>query len=108
VDLLPSSHVGAACHFDLKEPLRPGVLSASGRAAGVQLEAPLWQRQNWHAGQLSLMPESGYTSAGVSQLAADPTAGYRFRSHDLRRRSTQPALFRHGRNQCRDIGTGTW
>jgi hypothetical protein len=50
---------GAAYHFDLQEPLRPGVLPASRRAAGVQFEALLWHRQNWHADQLWLMRESG-------------------------------------------------
>lgn len=56
-------HDGAAYHFDLKQPLRPGVLSASRRAAGVQLEAPPRQRQDWHADQLWLMRGSGHTSA---------------------------------------------
>jgi hypothetical protein len=50
---------GAAYHFDLKQPLRPGVMSASSRSAGAQSEAPSWQRQDWHADQLRLMRESG-------------------------------------------------
>ena len=54
---------GAGYHFDLKQPLRPGVLSASARAADVQFEAPPWQRQDWHADQLRLMRESEHTSA---------------------------------------------
>ncbi len=53
---------GAAYHFDLKQPVRPGVLSASARAADVQFEAPSWQRQDWHADQLRLMRESEHTS----------------------------------------------
>jgi hypothetical protein len=55
---------GTACHFDPDRPLRPGVLSASSRAAGAQFEVPPWQRQDWHADQLRLMRESGRTSAG--------------------------------------------
>ena len=54
---------GAAYHFDLKQPLRPEARSESSRAAGVESEAPSWQRQDWHADQLRLMPESGHTSA---------------------------------------------
>jgi hypothetical protein len=54
---------GAAYHFDLKQPLRPGILSASARAADLQFEAPPWQRQNWHADQLRLLRESGHTNA---------------------------------------------
>jgi hypothetical protein len=54
---------GAAYHFDLKQPLRSGVLSASARAADVRFETPPWQRQNWHADQLRLMRESEHTSA---------------------------------------------
>lgn len=54
---------GAAYHFDLKQPLRPGVLSASARAADLQFEAPPWQRQDWHADQLRLMRESEHGSA---------------------------------------------
>lgn len=54
---------GAAYHFDLKQPLRPGVLSASSRAAAVELEAPPWQRQDWHADHLRLMRESEHSSA---------------------------------------------
>jgi hypothetical protein len=54
---------GAAYHFGLNEPLRPGVLSASARAADVRFEAPPWQRQDWHADQLRLMRESEHTSA---------------------------------------------
>jgi hypothetical protein len=56
---------GAAYHFDLDQPLRQGVISASSRAAfGAQSEseAPPWQRQDWHADQLKLMRESGRTS----------------------------------------------
>jgi hypothetical protein len=56
---------GAAYHFDLDQPLRPGVMSASSRAAfGAQSESEApWQRQDWHADQLKLMRESGRTSA---------------------------------------------
>ncbi|MBO0833174.1 MAG: hypothetical protein J2P28_19180 [Actinobacteria bacterium] len=54
---------GAAYHFDLEQPLRAGVLPASSGAAGLQFEAPPWQRQDWHADQLRLMRESGRTSA---------------------------------------------
>jgi hypothetical protein len=54
---------GAAYHFDLQQPLRPGALSASRRAAGVQVEAPSWRRQDWHSNQLRLLRESGRTSA---------------------------------------------
>jgi hypothetical protein len=54
---------GTAYHFDLDQPLRPGVLSASRRAAGAQFEVPPWQRPHWHADQLRLMRESGRTSA---------------------------------------------
>jgi hypothetical protein len=54
---------GAAYHFDLRQPLRPGVLSASARAADVQFEVPPWQRQDWHADQLRLMRESRHSSA---------------------------------------------
>jgi hypothetical protein len=54
-----------AYHFDLKQPLRPGVRSATSRAAlGAQSEAPPWLRQDWHADQLRLMRESRRTSAG--------------------------------------------
>jgi hypothetical protein len=53
---------GAAYHFDLKQPLRPGVLSESARAADLRFEAPPWQLQDWHADQLRLMHESGRTS----------------------------------------------
>jgi hypothetical protein len=54
---------GAAYHFDLDQPLRPGAMSASSRAAGAQSEAPPRQRQDWHADHLKLMCESGRTSA---------------------------------------------
>jgi hypothetical protein len=54
---------GAAYHFDLKQPLRPGVLSASSRAAVAPSEESAWQRQDWHADQLRLMRETGLTSA---------------------------------------------
>ena len=54
---------GAAYHFDLKQPLRPGVLSESSRAVLVQSEEPPWQRQDWHADQLRLIRESGRASA---------------------------------------------
>lgn len=54
---------GAAYHFDLKQPLRPGVRSASSRAAGVQSEALPWQRQDWHADPLRLMRDLERTSA---------------------------------------------
>jgi hypothetical protein len=60
---LASLQDGAAYHFDLKQPLRPGVLSASSRAAVAQSEEPPWQRQDWHADQLRLMRESGRSSA---------------------------------------------
>jgi hypothetical protein len=53
---------GAAYHFDLKQPLRPGVMSASSRAALGQSEEPPWQRHDWHADQLRLMRDSGRTS----------------------------------------------
>jgi hypothetical protein len=54
---------GTGYHFDLEQPLRPGVMSASSRAALAQSEEPPWQRQDWHADQLRLMRESGCTSA---------------------------------------------
>jgi hypothetical protein len=54
---------GAAYHFDLKQPLRPGVRSTSSRAAGVQSEALPWQRPDWHADQLRLTRDSERTSA---------------------------------------------
>lgn len=54
---------GAAYHFDLKQPLRPAVRSASSGAAGVQSEALPWQRQDWHADQLRLMRDSERNSA---------------------------------------------
>jgi hypothetical protein len=50
---------GAAYHFDLDQALRPGVLSASSRAADVQFDPPPWQRSDWHADQLRLMGEPG-------------------------------------------------
>jgi hypothetical protein len=53
---------GTAYHFDLEQPLRPRVLSASKRAAEAPFEGQ-WQRQDWHADQLRLMRESGRTSA---------------------------------------------
>jgi len=56
-------HDGAAYHFDMEQPLRPGVLSASRGAAHVEFGGP-WQRQDWHADQSRLMRESGRTSAG--------------------------------------------
>jgi hypothetical protein len=54
---------GVAYHFDLDQPLRPGVLSASSRAADLRFEVPPWQRRDWHADQLQLMRESGRTRA---------------------------------------------
>jgi hypothetical protein len=44
-------------HFDLDQPLCPGVLLASRRASGAQFESPRWQRQEWHASQLQPMRE---------------------------------------------------
>lgn len=52
---------GTGYHFQLEQPLRPEVLSASRRAAEVPFEGP-WQRQEWHGDQLQLMRESGRTS----------------------------------------------
>jgi hypothetical protein len=54
---------GTGYHFDLEQPLPPGVRSASRRAAHVRFEAPWQRRQDWHADQLRLMRESGRTSA---------------------------------------------
>ena len=54
---------GAAYHFDLEQPLRPGVMSESSRAAVTQSEAPPWQRQDWHSDQLRLMREAGRTNS---------------------------------------------
>ncbi len=50
----------SAYHFDLDQPLYPGVLSASAQAVGVPPEPPQWQRQDWHADQLRLMRELGH------------------------------------------------
>jgi hypothetical protein len=50
-------HDGIGYHFDLEQPLRPGVLSASSRAALVGFEAS-WQRQDWHADQVGVMREA--------------------------------------------------
>ena len=47
----------SAYHFDLVEQLHPRVMSASARAAGVQLEGAPWQRRDWHADQLRLLRE---------------------------------------------------
>lgn len=49
---------GSACHFDLDQPLYPGVLSASRAAAGAD-DLPEPRRQDWHADQLRLMREPG-------------------------------------------------
>jgi len=48
---------GTAYHFGLDQPLSGGLRSASAQAAGVDFEAPRWQRQDWHADQLRLMCE---------------------------------------------------
>jgi hypothetical protein len=48
---------GAAYHFDLAEPLKPGTMRASRQAAGVSFEAPEWESQSWHDDQLRLMRE---------------------------------------------------
>jgi hypothetical protein len=48
---------GRAYHFDLDQPLYPGVLSASRAAAGGDLRLP--ERQEWHADQLRLMRDLG-------------------------------------------------
>jgi hypothetical protein len=45
---------GGAYHFELNQPLYPGVLSASRAAAGAD-DLPEPRRQDWHADQLRLM-----------------------------------------------------
>jgi hypothetical protein len=50
---------GAAYHFELDQPLAPGVMSASAAAAGLTDEKLAWQRRDWHPDQLRLMREPG-------------------------------------------------
>jgi hypothetical protein len=46
---------GSAYHFDLAQPLGPGLLSASRRAAGVEFGGSQWESQDWHADHVRLM-----------------------------------------------------
>jgi hypothetical protein len=46
---------GSAYHFDLAQPLGPGLLTASRQAAGVEFEGSHWESQDWHADQVRLM-----------------------------------------------------
>lgn len=44
-----------AYHFDLAQPLGPGLLTASRHAAGVEFEGSRWESRHWHADHLRLM-----------------------------------------------------
>jgi hypothetical protein len=46
---------GSAYHFDLAQPLAPGLRSASRQAAGVEFEGSRWESQGWHADHVRLM-----------------------------------------------------
>lgn len=46
---------GRAYHFDLAQPLRPGLLTASRQAAGVGFDGSNWQSQHWHPDHERLM-----------------------------------------------------
>lgn len=46
---------GGAYHFDLAQPLAPGLLSASRQAAGVEFEGSQWESQGWHADHVRLL-----------------------------------------------------
>lgn len=46
---------GSAYHFDLAQPLAPGLLSASRQAAGLEFEGSQRESRDWHADHLRLM-----------------------------------------------------
>ncbi len=46
---------GRAYHFDLAQPLGPGLLTASRQAAGVEFGGSHWESQYWHADHVRLM-----------------------------------------------------
>jgi hypothetical protein len=46
---------GDAYHFDLAQPLAPGLLPASRQSAGVEFEGSRWESQGWHADHVRLM-----------------------------------------------------
>jgi hypothetical protein len=46
---------GGAYHFDLTQPLVPGLLQASRQSAGVEFAGSQWESQGWHADHARLM-----------------------------------------------------